>query len=214
MNFNQIALVTGLVVSGMVVSSVVAPANASVLYDSLTGIPSIGELSITPFSADSFSTQTTAEKLTSVVLSLKNDGSNQVGTTTLNLLNDNNINPGSNLLTIATINNSALTSSLANYTYTLATPYILTANTRYWIELNDGGNSTVQWSYEADNSGVGVANEYSFWQSTLYPNDAFATVIPPGGPFQLQVNATAVPEPLTVLGALTALGLGTKLKKN
>ncbi|WP_414517029.1 choice-of-anchor R domain-containing protein [Nostoc sp. PCC 9305] len=180
-------------------------ANAAVLYDSLTDISSVGSSSVTIKPANSFSTDSTAESLTSVVLSLKETG--VPGISTLSLLSDSSTSPGSSLLTIATINDSTLTGSLTDYIYTLATPYTLAANTRYWIQLTTENNSSARWSYSGDGSGVNVANEYWYNTKLAGPNSE--------GPYQLQVNVVPVPESYNLLGlgAIAGLGLIGGLKR-
>ena len=178
-------------------SLVCSAANAAVLYDSLNATSSsfdpIGFLG--PL-ADSFSTSASGFKLSS--LALKLDATTPTDGTGFNieLLSDNSTSPGSLLTTIANVADSSLTNSLSNYTFNLASPFLLSANTRYWIEAIDvpgvnGGPTSANWSVTFDTSGVGVANEFYLTNGSVIPNS--------GGPYQMLIgSAASVPEPLTI----------------
>ena len=71
---------------------------------------------------------------------------------TIQLLADNNINPGNPIYTIATVQDSSLTDSLQDYFFLLAQPQVLSANTRYWISLSSTDNSVANWSWTVDTS--------------------------------------------------------------
>ena len=91
------------------------------------------------------------------------------------------------------------------------TAYALAAGTRYWVELNtapSGPNSTVEWDYATNATGVGVSGEY--W---AYNPSGVLTVTANSdnsGPFQMEVTtsvSSAVPEPGTLCQTLSALGI-------
>lgn len=158
---------------------------------------------------DSFSTGSSANSLTGVTLKLADSTPNDGYNVTVELWSDDPTAPGGAgpnimLTTIGSIDDSALTTSLADYVFTLGTPYALTANTRYWIMAYAGsGNAVWAWSY--DQGALGVSGEYFHNSGGLFPNT--------DGPYQMLVsgtaNTTSVPEPapfvLVALGSLAGL---------
>ena len=171
-------------------------AGATVVYDNLNAT-SNGTDAIFGFGplADSFSTGAGGLTLGTVGLKLE-DVSAPTGSFTIELLADNNINPGNPIYTIATVQDSSLTNSLQNYFFNLVQPQVLSANTRYWIELSSSNNSAANWSYSVDTSGIGVSGEY-FYNQNCIPN-----CTNDNGPYQMQLSD--VPEPAT----LFTLGTG------
>jgi len=112
--------------------------------------------------------------------------------------------PGAFIGLVGQLNDSQLTLSMKDYTFNLdsSTPIRLAANTRYWIQISAGsaGDTSAQWAYGADNTGIGVANEYFYNAGGLYSNQ--------DGPYLMAAN-TVVPEPSSiVLVSLGLLGLG------
>ncbi len=96
--------------------------------------------------------------------------------------------PLSPLYTIAVVNDNSLSSSFAaGYNFSLATPQVLSANTRYWIIASSSNGSGTLWSYTADTSGVGVANEFDV--------DAYGLGPTSNEPFQMAILGKSVPEP-------------------
>jgi len=149
--------------------------------------------------ANSFSTGSSAMDLTSLTVIL--EGTPSDGTTTAYLLSDSSTSPGDILETIGTFSEADLSSEPA--LYTLATSYILSPDSRYWIELTSDDNSA-GWQWTSDASGVGVAGEFfaSFQGSGMW--NVFTNA---NGPYQMEVEGTAVPEPSALL--LLLLGVGT-----
>ena len=163
--------------------------------------------------ADSFSTGANPFNLTSVTVELETGSlqalvpgtfSSPNGSVTMTLLsNAVGPTPGMVLDTIGTLSDSSVTSSLADYTFTLSSPYTLAANTTYWIELTSDNGSSIFWSYSFDTSGPGVADQYYINVLGVEPNW--------GGPYQMSVNGNSaqVPEPGMLL--MLAAGLGAIL---
>lgn len=184
-----------------------------VLYNSLFGAPD-SSLGTFPIGAagpegDSFSTLGQNFLLTNVVVQLQ--GVQDPNSFSLSLYNDNlttcptpttcNGGPLSPLYTIAMVNDNSLSSTFAaGYNFSLAIPQLLSANTRYWIIANSSNASGTLWSYTADTSGVGVANEFNV--------DAFGVVPNSFEPFQMAILGKTVPEPSPVFPlALAVLGV-------
>ena len=133
-----------------------APANADVVSFNNLNATTVDADPIATYGpiAGSFSTADYRTTLTQV--SLKLSGASDNGSVAVQLLSDSSTSPGSVLSTIGTLNDSLLRSTLSNYTLTLATPFNLAANTRYWIELISNGSSA-NWAWSEDISGAGVA---------------------------------------------------------
>lgn len=180
----------------------IRPAAATPIYNNLNSAsngadPTSSDGGIGPL-ADSFSTGSSGYSLASVGLKLLDSTPNDGYTVTVALYSDNATSPDALLYSIGSIDDSALSTSLADYYFNLASPYALAANTRYWIEVSSGsGNAT--WSWSLDLSGPGASGEHYYHSGTVWPNS--------GGPYQMLVAdaaITSVPEPAPL--ALVALG--------
>jgi len=169
-------------------------AQAAVIFDNLDASNN-GVDSVSAFGplADSFSTGAGGFTFASIGLKLQDIG-DPSGSFTIQLLADNNINPGSAIYTIATVQDSKLTDSLQDYFFVLSQPQILAANTRYWIELSSSDGSVANWGWSVDTSGPGVSSEYFANISGVFTNN--------NGAYQMQISD--VPEP----GTLMMLGTG------
>lgn len=170
---------------GLALASAGFSAPAGVLYDNL-GAVSAGADPVASFGplADSFSTGAQAVTVDAITVLIEGDPGGS-GVTDFALLADNDTAPGA-VIAETQIPDSATAATLTplpGYAYISLSP-----NTRYWIELSSADNSSVNWSYSYDTTGVGVAGEY--FANT---NGVFANT---GGPYQMQVSyAEAVPEP-------------------
>ncbi len=184
------------VLTGLGASGVIAPARADVLYDNIS-VASNGSGALAGENpADSFSTGAAAFSLQDVKLLMDVPGQAS-GSFAVNLLSDNATSPGSVLAALGTINDTQLGASLAQVDLSLGTPQLLSANTRYWIQLIPT-SSNAYWSYDADATGTGVAGE--FWYNTTLGVQSNS-----GGPYQMQLTGVAVPEPASL--ALIGMGL-------
>lgn len=109
------------------------------------------------------------------------------------------------------MNDNSLSASLpAAYSFSLATPQVLSADTRYWIIASSSNGSGTLWSYTADTSGVGVANEFDVGAYGLGPTS--------NEPFQMAILGKSVPETspvfplaLAVLGVIAVLARKQRL---
>ncbi|MFZ0706389.1 MAG: choice-of-anchor R domain-containing protein [Candidatus Korobacteraceae bacterium] len=171
-------------------------AGATIIFDNLGG-SSNGVDTIAGFGplSDSFSTGANGFSLTEVGLKMEDIGT-PTGSFTIELLADNNINPGNPIYTIATVQDSSLTNSLQDYFFTLSQSQLLAPNTRYWIGLSSTDNSVAYWSWTVDTSGVGVDGEYFANQNGVFTNN--------NGAYQMQISGDVVPEP----GTLLTMGTG------
>jgi hypothetical protein len=173
----------------------------TILYDNLNGTTNPADsIALLGPLADSFSTSTSRGSLTDVQVRLIRQGAPQ-GSITVNLLSDNSTAPGMVLTTIGTLDDTAISTSLANYDFPLATPFGLAASTRYWIELSSNNLSNSLWGRSTDISGPGVANEFV---------DALGVFPNSDDPFQMQITSgaaigvAAAAEP----GTLWLMGIG------
>jgi hypothetical protein len=210
---------------------VLEPAQADTLYNNLSNAPG-SVLGVFPIGGppvgagpegDSFSTAASPFLLTDVLLKLQ--GIQDSATFNVSLYSDNNTmcvpgpvcsgGPLTPLYTIATVSDNSLSTSLANYDFSLTSPQTLAANTRYWILASSTNSSGTLWSYTEDLSGAGVAGEFNVANIGLNPSDpsgvlpnstetgCFVKVSPTATanactPFQMEVVGT-VPEPNTLL---------------
>jgi len=193
--------------------------SADVLYDNLSS-PSYGVDPLTgwgPPLFNSFSTGPSGFNLVDVKLLLT--GRPSPGSLSVSVYSDSSTLPGVPLLTIGTLSDNALPSTLSAVDFALGSPYALSANTRYWLVLGSTNGSTVLWSWSLDQSAVGVAGEYFGHESVAFLNTV--------GPYQMGLSGTsaapdppptsATPEPATMIllgsGLIGVLGLKRKLRK-
>lgn len=146
---------------------------------------------------DSFSTGaggfTLAELLVKVI------GTPDAGGFTATLYSDSGgSGPMTALSVLGTEPDSALTGSYQIVHFILDMPYALDANTRYWIVLSGvpATDTSANWTWSLDQGAPGVAGEF-FWNQ----NGLFSNI---GGPYQMRLSDTVVPEP----GTLLLLGSG------
>ena len=181
----------------------VSHASATTLYDNLSAASALADPAgipqglSAPFGPlyDSFSTGTTSFSLDRVTLFIQGDPSS-AGAFNVSVLNDNSTTPGSSIFTSPLFSDSVLSASLSPFTVSFS-PILLSANTRYWIELAAANTSSVLWSWTMDASGPGVANEFFANSSGVFDNATY-------GPYQMQIGSTPLPGalPLFVTGVL------------
>jgi hypothetical protein len=183
-----------------------ALAYSDVLYDDLA-LSQDGSGNSNNTLGDSFSTGTNTSPLSDVKLVLVANNPSDGGSVQVGLYSDigtpSTPNPGSLLLNIGSLADSSMASTYAVYDFSLATPYALADNTRYWVEVSSS-NGSAEWVYSYSNGGVGVVNEYWF--------DGGAPQSNSGGPYLMSV--TSVPLPASALMfAAGLLGFGVSRKK-
>lgn len=196
--FRNVALAAGIIA----VLSAGSAVNAGVIYDNLSvGMSAVDYAAMDGPLYNSFSAGASQSELTDVKM-LLGGNPNSSASFTVNLLSDSAKSPGSVLTTLGTVSDGSLTSGAQSVDFTLAVPFILAADTRYWIELS-GPTSSVGWSYGSSNGGTGTGGEYWAYNPsgvlTVSQNSSVNT------PYQMQVTTAAVPEPGTF--ALGAIGI-------
>jgi hypothetical protein len=182
---------------------IAAGLRADTVYDNVGSTPD-GTDAISTYGPleDSFTTGTSSFSLGGVTVLL--DTTDVTGTVTASLLSDSSGNPGSLIATLGTVSDSALGSTLADYTFNLSTPDTLAASTTYWIQLSSDDGSSAAWAWSSDQSAPGVSGQ------------SYANIVGvfPGtyGPYQMSVNdpppAGTVPTPEPSVFSLLAIGLG------
>ena len=192
-----------------------AAAEANIIYNNLPNVTTSGgtdPVAVDGPSYDSFSTGSSVSVLTDIKMMLSGLPGTPGGPQfTVSLFSDSSRTPGSLLVTIGTFRDSTLATTASVYDVPVAN-YILTANTRYWVELStapSSPSSTVAWDYATDATGVGVGGEY--W--AYYPLGVLTVTAnsDTNGPFQMQVttsDSSTVPEPGTLCQTLSAIGIG------
>jgi hypothetical protein len=193
-------------------------ASAVTLVENLSqGTNSTGYIELGYWQGSSFTTGSGSYNLNSATLWFQENTADP--NLFLRLYSNSSGTPGTQLTSFT--NPASITTSVANNTFTLATPQALTANTTYWLISGvSSSNGDYSWSYTSSDSETGLPgwtigggyvvsdNQGGTWSS-----------IPDGGPFQFSVNGTeqsqSIPEPssLVALLGLGGLGLVSRLKK-
>ena len=149
---------------------------------------------------DSFSTGANSAPGFSATLSLAVGDPASGGNFQISFLSDSFGVPGSVFGTTGPLSDSLL--NLSPTPLQVFCGCAVTANTRYWVELSDVGNSTVGWTIPTDSSGTGVAGEFFISAGLLYADSVYP-------PYQMQISVNGgggVPEPAT--WAMMILGIG------
>nr|WP_275265316.1 choice-of-anchor R domain-containing protein [Microcystis aeruginosa] len=129
--------------------------------------------------------------------------------------------PGTQLTSFT--NPASITTSLANNTFTLATPYTLAANTTYWLVSGiSSGTGSYLWGYTSSAAQTGLPG-WTIGDGYVESKDQGGSWIsrPTSGPYQFSLEGTenapptSVPEPGSVVAllGLGGLGLASSLKK-
>jgi hypothetical protein len=202
---------------------VVGAAGAVDLYNNL-GAVTYSSDSVSSYGplADSFSTGAVGFNLADVKVLLS--GSSSPGSISVDLYSsDSSPMPATLLRNIGALSDTALSSSPSVVDFSLASSYLLSANTRYWVMISSTSYSYATWAWAVDDSGTGVANEYTFNNGGVPGNGYTWTNAPPAGypagypygPYQMAVSGSPVPIPAAFLlfasGFAGLVGLKRKL---
>jgi hypothetical protein len=176
----------GIAVAVMSLSSA-GLAQATVLYDNLVyasgGADPASAAGFGPL-FNSFSTGAAAFSLSQIDLALTAPSPDN-GSFTISVL-DGQVFPNAVVLSVGTFSDNQLSSAVSTFAVSFA-PLTLAANSRYWIELSTTGS--VEWSFDGDASGIGVAGEFFQNQNGVFDSS--------DGPYQMQISdgqVSAVPE--------------------
>ena len=105
--------------------------------------------------------------------------------------------------TLATIADTTLTGSFATYVVSPAFTYVLAANSFYVVGLYDSGASDAIWGNTVDPT---VLARPSVIAGEFYYNSAGGVQANAGGPYELAVDVTNVPEPAAWAMMLAGFG--------
>jgi hypothetical protein len=165
----------------------VGSAQATVLYDNLVyaseGSDPANATGFGPL-FNSFSTGSVAFSLSQIDLALSASPPDN-GSFTISVLDGQNF-PNAVVLSVGNFGDNQLSAAVSTFTVNFA-PLTLAANSRYWIELSTTG--LIQWSFDGDASGFGVAGEFFQNQNGIFDSS--------DGPYQMQISdgqVSAVPE--------------------
>jgi hypothetical protein len=195
-------------------------ASAVTLVENLSqGNNGTGDVAINIWQGSSFTTGSSSYNLNSATLLFQENTADP--NLFLRLYSNSSGTPGTQLTSFT--NPASITTSLANNTFTLATPQALAANTTYWLVSGiSSGTGSYIWGFTTSTAQTGLpgwtigdgyvqsTNQGGSWSSD--PND---------GPYQFSLEGTenapptSVPEPGSVVAllGLGGLGLASSLKK-
>jgi len=176
-------------------------AGATLLYYNLTDTLNVADQVSEPL-YESFTSGPTILDMDDLKLNLIL-GTADSGTFTIYLYSDSSDSPGTNLLTIATVSDTTLSTTEATYDYPVA-DYALSANTQYWIELVAGNGVNAKWDgAQVAGGDTGTSGQHIDLNGAIYPtNSNFA--------FEMSIDAITpqtggAPEPSS--GLLLGAGL-------
>ncbi|MCZ8188987.1 MAG: PEP-CTERM sorting domain-containing protein [Microcystis sp. LE19-338.1B] len=165
----------------------------------------------------SFTTGSSSYNLNSATLLLEQ--STASANLFVRLYSNNSGQPGTVITNFT--NPASITTTLANNTFTLATPQALAANTTYWLVSGvSSGAGGYNWGYTSSFNQTGLPG-WTIGDGYVesYNQGGSWTSFPTDGPYQFSLegteNATSVPEPGSVVAllGLGGLGLASSLKK-
>jgi hypothetical protein len=199
-NLLRVATATATLVG--LLCTVVPAASARPIYDNL-GSSRDGSDPVFGFGplADSFATGADgAGYLSDISALLLNGSTSVVGDIRVSLHADSSNAPGAELVSLGILSSAAIsTAAFSAYEFAPLTPFLLDANTMYWLEIEALAPNAIFWSWSNDLAALGVAGQFNY-SATLgtQANSSLA-------PYQLAVNVNAIPTAGTL--ALMVLGL-------
>jgi hypothetical protein len=181
-------------------------ASAVTLVENLTQANvNTGLIDIGTWQGSSFTTGSSSYNLASATLLFRENAS---GNLFVRLYSDSS---GVGTQIASFTNPASISGTLANNTFTLATPQALAANTTYWL-ISGVSSGSYSWGYTNSTNETGLPG-WTIGDGYTYSNNqgGFWNLVDPDTPYQFSVNA--VPEPLTILGTGVVLGAIPVLKK-
>jgi hypothetical protein len=127
------------------------------------------------------------------------------GSVDVGLYADNSTTPGELIAVLGILDDGALSDTPAIYDITLTAYPLLTDDTLYWIGLY--GTTSAEWSYDYDDSGIGVADEFFSNQIGVFSND--------NDPYQMSVTegVSVAPEPPSRILIVVGIGFLAMLRR-
>jgi hypothetical protein len=194
-------------------------ASAVTLVENLSqGTNSTGYIELGYWQGSSFTTGSGSYNLNSATLWFQENTADP--NLFLRLYSNSSGTPGTQLTSFT--NPASITTSLANNTFTLATPYTLAANTTYWLVSGiSSGTGSYSWGYTSSTAQTGLPG-WTIGDGYVVSNDQGGSwsSYPTDGPYQFSLEGTtppptSVPEPGSVVAllGLGGLGLASSLKK-
>jgi hypothetical protein len=195
--------------AAMVAASFPGSAGATVLYSNLANPGSgFSAVSSTAWAANAFSTDNNTYKLSDVILAL--EGVSTTGTLTVSLYSSSGgpAQPTTNLATLGTIADSALSTSMFTQQTVNVSNVTLAPNTQYFIVLSGSSSSgaDADWEKEQGTTGIGVAG--GEWGTSANSGSTWSMhgVSVDFAPYVMQVDAST-PEPGSIFSALGGLAV-------
>jgi hypothetical protein len=145
---------------------------------------------------DSF-TSGAAGQITGLQLILSGDNTSSGAFQVVLYANNSDAPAATPIAVLSSVGDSALSGTPDLFNITLIASPLLEADTVYWIGLS--GETTATWSFDADESGIGVAGEF-FSNGTGVSSDSL-------GPYQMQVTESPEsPEPASIFSIAAGAG--------
>jgi hypothetical protein len=185
-----------LIILSTIFCSWLGQAEAIILFDNLGNVQTSFEGGADVWMAQKFTTDTNNYTLDSVSMILRSP--NPSGNLTIALFDTMANHPQTpiHILYTGPAATALLTGTFATNTFS-GQSYLLNPNSTFWIVAeNDPNSESVDWRNTSDSSGTGPGFSADFATS----DDEGATwAVSSGQPFLMQVNATVIPEPTSVV---------------
>jgi hypothetical protein len=196
MKFLQLLCLAGALASALTANSII--------YDNIDessagsdGVDFVGPL-------DNSFTSGAAGKITGLQLMLSGNQTSS-GIVDVGLYADNSTTPGELIAVLGIVYDSTLSDTPAMYDITLTAYPLLTDDTLFWIGLS--GTTAAEWSYDGDDSGIGVAGEFFANQIGVFSND--------NDPYQMSVteDVSVTSEPSSSILIVVGMGVLALLRR-
>ena len=162
------------------------------------------------WNAQSFSTDSSPYFLNNITLNLQSDTPGSVAA--LDLYSNTSTGPTgiAPLVKLGTLTSPSSYPTTFTNTAFSSSGINLAPNTTYWAVLH-ATSGQLEWAYTDSSTGSGAGFQ-TIWTNSSDGGKTWNSSIA-DQPSLIQVSATEVPEPSTVLGGITALGIGMSFKR-